>query len=128
MRHRVHCLHHLRGSPHLPPHNFIDGETDVEPASEKCHQEKRKTVNGEDIIFAMTSLGFENYAEVLKIYLAKYRAVCSLHPTQILRIKSLIDVKSNKEGGGPGSTGNPPKRKGSGFEEDSIDEEEEGAE
>ena len=33
-------------------------------------------MNGEDIIFAMTSLGFENYAEVLKIYLAKYRQVC----------------------------------------------------
>ena len=32
-------------------------------------------MNGEDIIFAMTSLGFENYAEVLKIYLAKYRQV-----------------------------------------------------
>ncbi|TQS36841.1 hypothetical protein Golomagni_02699 [Golovinomyces magnicellulatus] len=41
--------------------------------SEKCHVEKRKTVNGEDILFAMTSLGFENYAEVLKIYLSKYR-------------------------------------------------------
>lgn len=45
-------------------------------ASEKCHQEKRKTVNGEDILFAMTSLGFENYSEALKIYLAKYREVC----------------------------------------------------
>lgn len=44
-------------------------------ASEKCQQEKRKTVNGEDILFAMTSLGFENYAEALKIYLAKYREV-----------------------------------------------------
>ncbi|MCJ1445120.1 MAG: hypothetical protein MMC23_005625 [Stictis urceolatum] len=42
-------------------------------ASEKCQQEKRKTVNGEDILFAMTSLGFENYAEALKIYLTKYR-------------------------------------------------------
>ncbi|GMF73734.1 unnamed protein product [Aspergillus oryzae] len=40
-------------------------------ASEKCQQEKRKTVNGEDILFAMTSLGFENYAEALKIYLSK---------------------------------------------------------
>ena len=49
-------------------------------ASEKCHQEKRKTVNGEDILFAMTSLGFENYAEALKIYLAKYREV-SISPT-----------------------------------------------
>ncbi|CAD6504276.1 BgTH12-06009 [Blumeria graminis f. sp. triticale] len=42
-------------------------------SEEKCHQEKRKTVNGEDILFAMTSLGFENYAEALKIYLSKYR-------------------------------------------------------
>ncbi|TLD26530.1 hypothetical protein PspLS_04894 [Pyricularia sp. CBS 133598] len=48
--------------------SFITSE-----ASEKCHQEKRKTVNGEDILFAMTSLGFENYSEALKIYLAKYR-------------------------------------------------------
>ncbi|KAK4698108.1 nuclear transcription Y subunit beta, partial [Lecanoromycetidae sp. Uapishka_2] len=48
--------------------SFITSE-----ASEKCQQEKRKTVNGEDILFAMTSTGFENYAEALKIYLAKYR-------------------------------------------------------
>ena len=48
-----------------------------ETASEKCQQEKRKTVNGEDILFAMTSLGFENYGEALKIYLARYREVCS---------------------------------------------------
>jgi histone H3/H4 len=47
-----------------------------ETASEKCQQEKRKTVNGEDILFAMTSLGFENYGEALKIYLARYREVC----------------------------------------------------
>lgn len=44
-------------------------------ASEKCQQEKRKTVNGEDILYAMTSLGFENYSEALKIYLARYREV-----------------------------------------------------
>ncbi|KAF2400539.1 hypothetical protein EJ06DRAFT_530506 [Trichodelitschia bisporula] len=48
--------------------SFITSE-----ASEKCQQEKRKTVNGEDILFAMTSLGFENYSEALKIYLARYR-------------------------------------------------------
>jgi nuclear transcription Y subunit beta len=49
-------------------------------ASEKCQQEKRKTVNGEDILFAMTSLGFENYAEALKIYLSKYREVSFVWP------------------------------------------------
>lgn len=55
------------------------------PASEKCQQEKRKTVNGEDILFAMTSLGFENYAEALKVYLSKYREVSlwnQFHSTQ----------------------------------------------
>jgi len=50
--------------------SFITSE-----ASEKCQQEKRKTVNGEDILYAMTSLGFENYSEALKIYLARYREV-----------------------------------------------------
>ncbi|KAH8890884.1 hypothetical protein GQ53DRAFT_765604 [Thozetella sp. PMI_491] len=58
--------------------SFITSE-----ASEKCHQEKRKTVNGEDILFAMTSLGFENYAEALKIYLSKYREVPSPFATPI---------------------------------------------
>ncbi|KAJ1884546.1 transcriptional activator hap3 [Kickxella alabastrina] len=48
--------------------SFITSE-----ASDRCHQEKRKTINGEDILWAMQSLGFENYTEALKIYLAKYR-------------------------------------------------------
>lgn len=48
--------------------SFITSE-----ASDKCLREKRKTINGEDILYLMYDLGFENYAEVLKIYLAKYR-------------------------------------------------------
>lgn len=42
-------------------------------AAEKCLIEKRKTLNGEDILYSLYSLGFENHAEVLRIYLAKYR-------------------------------------------------------
>lgn len=57
------------------PYAFLNPLLTLTIASEKCQQEKRKTVNGEDILFAMTSLGFENYAEALKIYLAKYREV-----------------------------------------------------
>jgi hypothetical protein len=53
------------------------------PASEKCQQEKRKTVNGEDILFAMTSLGFENYSEALKIYLSRYREVSCPLPSSV---------------------------------------------
>ncbi|CAG8623331.1 14601_t:CDS:2, partial [Acaulospora colombiana] len=46
---------------------------EAKESSDRCQQEKRKTINGEDILWAMQSLGFENYAEALKIYLAKYR-------------------------------------------------------
>ncbi|CAM9317594.1 unnamed protein product [Ectocarpus fasciculatus] len=42
-------------------------------ASDKCKQEKRKTINGEDLLWAMSTLGFDKYVDPLKIYLAKYR-------------------------------------------------------
>lgn len=42
-------------------------------ASDRCHQEKRKTINGDDILFAMLALGFDHYAEPLTLYLHKYR-------------------------------------------------------
>ena len=48
--------------------SFITSE-----ASDKCQQEKRKTINGDDILWAMSTLGFDKYVEPLKIYLAKYR-------------------------------------------------------
>ncbi|KAL4887929.1 nuclear transcription factor Y subunit B-7 [Aspergillus ambiguus] len=70
--------------------SFITSE-----ASEKCQQEKRKTVNGEDILFAMTSLGFENYAEALKIYLSKYRE------TQSARGEQNRPTSSGYASGGP---------------------------
>ena len=34
---------------------------------------QRKTINGEDILFATSTLGFDNYVEPLKLYLQKYR-------------------------------------------------------
>ncbi|KAG8374262.1 hypothetical protein BUALT_Bualt11G0113300 [Buddleja alternifolia] len=42
-------------------------------ASDKCQREKRKTVNGDDLLWAMATLGFENYIDPLKVYLARYR-------------------------------------------------------
>ena len=51
--------------------SFITSE-----AAEKCQLEKRKTIGGEDILNAMRSLGFEDYAETLKVHLAKLRDVC----------------------------------------------------
>ncbi|KAL2342995.1 hypothetical protein Fmac_004280 [Flemingia macrophylla] len=48
--------------------SFITGE-----ASDKCQREKRKTINGDDLLWAMTTLGFENYVGPLKHYLNTYR-------------------------------------------------------
>ncbi|KAL0306259.1 UNVERIFIED_CONTAM: Nuclear transcription factor Y subunit B-3 [Sesamum radiatum] len=48
--------------------SFITGE-----ASDKCQREKRKTINGDDLLWAMTTLGFEEYVEPLKIYLQRFR-------------------------------------------------------
>lgn len=44
-------------------------------ASDKCQRERRKTINGDDLLWAMSTLGFEDYVEPLKIYLHKYREV-----------------------------------------------------
>ncbi|CAI9777553.1 unnamed protein product [Fraxinus pennsylvanica] len=50
--------------------SFVTGE-----ASDKCQSEKRKTINGDDILWAIMTLGFEDYVNPLKLYLAKYREV-----------------------------------------------------
>lgn len=42
-------------------------------ASERCRKERRKTVNGDDICWAMETLGFDDYAPPLKRYLNRYR-------------------------------------------------------
>ncbi|KAK1396360.1 Nuclear transcription factor Y subunit B-8 [Heracleum sosnowskyi] len=48
--------------------SFITSE-----ASDKCQKEKRKTINGDDLLWAMATLGFEDYIDPLKAYLARYR-------------------------------------------------------
>ncbi|OWM78005.1 nuclear transcription factor Y subunit B-1-like [Punica granatum] len=48
--------------------SFVTGE-----ASDRCQKEKRKTVNGDDICWALRALGFDDYVEPLKRYLNRYR-------------------------------------------------------
>ncbi|KAG4180398.1 hypothetical protein ERO13_A10G163100v2 [Gossypium hirsutum] len=40
-------------------------------ASDKCRKERRKTINGEDICWALATLGFDDYAAPLRRYLNK---------------------------------------------------------
>lgn len=48
-------------------------------ASDKCQREKRKTINGDDLLWAMATLGFEDYIDPLKMYLQKFREVCLIY-------------------------------------------------
>ena len=64
--------------------SFITSE-----ASDKCLQEKRKTISGDDILWAMSTLGFDKYVEPLKLYLNKYR-------------EAVRGDKPEKQGGGAG--------------------------
>lgn len=73
--------------------SFITSE-----ASDRCLQEKRKTINGDDLLWAMTTLGFDRYIEPLKIYLNKYReAVKSDRPDK----KMPTGAKKSGEGDSP---------------------------
>ncbi|CAL1386035.1 unnamed protein product [Linum trigynum] len=42
-------------------------------ANERCQREQRKTITAEDVLFAMSKLGFDDYIEPLTVYLHRYR-------------------------------------------------------
>lgn len=63
-------------------------------ASDRCSQEKRKTINGEDILYAMSTLGFESYVDPLKNYLQKYRDVSEQLP--YFRLFNKLFIQINK--------------------------------
>ena len=48
-------------------------------------KEKRKTINGDDLIWSLGTLGFEEYVEPLKHYLKLYREVPIESPPLSLR-------------------------------------------
>ncbi|VDO62958.1 unnamed protein product [Schistosoma margrebowiei] len=52
-------------------------------AADKCQTEKRKTINGEDILCAMNTLGFDNYIEPLRAFLVKFREISKLESSFI---------------------------------------------
>ncbi|KAM7250318.1 hypothetical protein ACFE04_022201 [Oxalis oulophora] len=70
--------------------SFITGE-----ASDKCQREKRKTINGDDLLWAMTTLGFEDYVEPLKLYLQRFREIEGEKTGGVV-------ARENKETGGGG--------------------------
>jgi len=77
--------------------SFITSE-----ASDKCQREKRKTINGDDLLWAMSTLGFEEYVEPLKVYLHKYRETEGEKATAA---KDATPKKNDSTGGAEGTLG-----------------------
>ncbi|VVD04060.1 unnamed protein product [Leptidea sinapis] len=71
--------------------SFITSE-----ASDRCQTEKRKTINGEDVLYAMNALGFDNYVEPLRTYLKKYREIV-LSPVTINKLNKTIVLYGTEE-------------------------------
>lgn len=68
--------------------SFITSE-----ASERCLSDKRKTINGEDLIHSLSALGFDHYKNILKVYLEKYRESQKLSPNG----NNINNNENNKE-------------------------------
>ncbi|KAF5472642.1 nuclear transcription factor Y subunit B-3 [Juglans microcarpa x Juglans regia] len=81
--------------------SFITGE-----ASDKCQREKRKTINGDDLLWAMTTLGFEEYVEPLKIYLQKFREMEGEKSSSTTSTAVAGGRQGERDIGGDGSVGN----------------------
>ncbi|XP_028025967.1 nuclear transcription factor Y subunit B-1 isoform X1 [Bombyx mandarina] len=62
-------------------------------ASDRCKVEKRKTINGEDVLFALNTLGFDNYVKPLRLYLTKYREIV-MSPVTINKLNKTIVLYS----------------------------------
>lgn len=91
-------------------------------ASDRCLMEKRKTINGEDVLYSLHTLGFENYAEVLKIYLAKYRQQQALKQERGEIRQKKKKKKQPAEEDGEEENGGYVKQEGGGVFEYPMDE------
>ncbi|KAK4855014.1 hypothetical protein QYF36_003236 [Acer negundo] len=78
--------------------SFVTGE-----ASEKCRKERRKTVNGDDICWALGTLGFDDYANPLRRYLHKYRELEGDRATNNNNNNNSQENNNNNKGGASGS-------------------------
>ncbi|KAL9099609.1 MAG: hypothetical protein Q9163_004916 [Psora crenata] len=79
--------------------SFITSE-----AADICVHDKRKTIGGDGILRAMNSLGFENYAEALKIFLARYREETQPQGSsakEYYALRSISPLPSDEEGKSP---------------------------
>ncbi|KAH7674348.1 CCAAT-binding factor subunit A (HAP3) protein [Dioscorea alata] len=83
--------------------SFITSE-----ANDRCQREQRKTITAEDIIWAMSKLGFDDYIEPLSVYLQRYRELEGDHRGAVRGDALPLKRSQSDVGGGGGGYGAPP--------------------
>ncbi|KAK8961718.1 Nuclear transcription factor Y subunit B-6 [Platanthera guangdongensis] len=85
--------------------SFITSE-----ANERCQREQRKTITADDVLWAMSKLGFDDYIAPLGVYLRRYRELEGDHRGSIrgdsLQFKRASMPSGGGGGGGPLQPGN----------------------
>ena len=71
-------------------------------AVEKCNEESRRIISGEDLIWAMGRLGFEDYVGPLSLLLQNYRN----HEAQFSGMSTACGFNMDGSGAGGSSSGN----------------------
>ncbi|XP_038987283.1 nuclear transcription factor Y subunit B-1-like [Phoenix dactylifera] len=82
--------------------SFITSE-----ANERCQREQRKTITAEDVLWAMSKLGFDDYIEPLSLYLQRYRELEGDHRGSI-RGEPLPIIKHRSPNPSADVVGAPP--------------------
>ncbi|KAI3448606.1 hypothetical protein Pfo_005271 [Paulownia fortunei] len=79
-------------------------------ASDRCHKENRKTLNGDDICWALSSLGLDEYSEAMLRYLHKFREFERQRANQSSKASSSEERDEATSSGGvqPDSTTSAP--------------------
>ncbi|XP_010477449.1 PREDICTED: nuclear transcription factor Y subunit B-9-like isoform X1 [Camelina sativa] len=81
--------------------SFVTGE-----ANERCQREQRKTITAEDILWAMSKLGFDNYVDPLTLYINRYREI-ETDRGSALRGEPAVSFRQTYGGSGIGFHGPP---------------------
>ncbi|XP_047339908.1 nuclear transcription factor Y subunit B-5-like [Impatiens glandulifera] len=79
-------------------------------ASDKCKKERRKTVNGDDVCWALGVLGFDDYSGPLKMYLDRYRALEGDRSSNQEKINSTSEDKDEPSNSSYGEASSFAKR------------------